>query len=195
MGGSPIPSSYQLYNVDFTASATTTNLSFAFREDPAFIFLSNVSLTTGGGPNLLLNGDFSLGPVDANQPTDWTYLNTFGASFAGYVRSDCGFTAGGNCYFDGAVQAYDGITQSVATTIGDVYDVSFELMDNSGASTFSDLSTNGNVTGTGGNGIDMLVYAGNIPTRANVPEPITLSVFGVGLAGAAAMRRRKKAKA
>jgi hypothetical protein len=29
---------------------------------------------------------------------------------------------------------------------------------------------------------------------ARVPEPITLSLFGAGLAGAAAMRRRKKAK-
>jgi PEP-CTERM motif len=31
------------------------------------------------------------------------------------------------------------------------------------------------------------------PPLAPVPEPITLSVFGAGLAGAAAMRRRKKA--
>jgi hypothetical protein len=31
-------------------------------------------------------------------------------------------------------------------------------------------------------------------TASNVPEPFTLSLFGAGLAGAAAMRRRKKAK-
>jgi hypothetical protein len=29
-------------------------------------------------------------------------------------------------------------------------------------------------------------------TVAAIPEPVTLSVFGVGLAGAAALRRRKK---
>ena len=32
----------------------------------------------------------------------------------------------------------------------------------------------------------------NTPTT-NVPEPLTLSLFGAGLAGAAALRRRKKA--
>jgi len=35
----------------------------------------------------------------------------------------------------------------------------------------------------------------NISPTTGVPEPLTLSVFGAGLAGAAAMRRRKKAKA
>ena len=32
------------------------------------------------------------------------------------------------------------------------------------------------------------------PSLAAVPEPLTLSIFGAGLAGAVAMRRRKKAK-
>lgn len=193
LSGTTIPSGYQTYIVDFTAAGAATNLSFALREDPAFLFLTNVSVTQGGGPNLVSNGDFSLGPVGANQPTDWTYLNTFGASFAGVVSTSCGGPA--FCYFDGAVQAYDGITQSIATTVGDVYTVSFDLMDDSGAADFSSLSTNGDVTDTGGNGIDLVVYAGNIPVRANVPEPITLSIFGAGIAGAVAMRRRKKAKA
>jgi hypothetical protein len=193
LNGTPIPHSYQTYSVDFTASGTTTNLSFALREDPAFLYLANVSLTQGVGPNLLQNGDFSLGPVGANQPTDWTYLNTFGATFAGVVSDNCGGPA--FCYFDGAVQAYDGITQSVATTVGDVYTVTFDLNDSGPYSTFSSLSTNGDDTDTGGNGVDLVVYAGNIPVRANVPEPITLSIFGAGLAGAVAMRRRKKAKA
>jgi hypothetical protein len=33
----------------------------------------------------------------------------------------------------------------------------------------------------------------SLETHRNVPEPFTLSLFGAGLAGAAAMRRRKKA--
>jgi hypothetical protein len=43
-------------------------------------------------------------------------------------------------------------------------------------------------------GIDGVIGgAGNLTmTVAQVPEPLTLSVFGAGLAGAAAIRRRKK---
>ena len=56
-------------------------------------------------------------------------------------------------------------------------------------STFSRLSTNGNITGTGGNGIDLLVYAGAIPTL--VPEPESLALLGVGVLALALARRRK----
>jgi hypothetical protein len=43
---------------------------------------------------------------------------------------------------------------------------------------------------TGSNADDIKV---EIPAATTVPEPLTLSLFGVGLAGALAMRRRKKA--
>jgi hypothetical protein len=36
---------------------------------------------------------------------------------------------------------------------------------------------------------------GNVDLIKRVPEPITLSIFGAGLAGAAALRRRKAKKA
>ena len=54
---------YHLYNTSFVATGTTTNVSFAFREDPAFLFLDDVSVTQGGGSNLLLNPGFKLGPT------------------------------------------------------------------------------------------------------------------------------------
>ncbi|HKU54590.1 MAG TPA: PEP-CTERM sorting domain-containing protein, partial [Rhizomicrobium sp.] len=36
---------------------------------------------------------------------------------------------------------------------------------------------------------------GNVDLTKRVPEPVTLSIFGAGLAGAAALRRRKVKKA
>jgi hypothetical protein len=192
LNGTPINSAYQQFTVNFMANAASTNVSFAIREDPAFIFLDDVSVVdvTNPGGNLILNGGFESGPLNANAPANWTYLNSFGAGFAGIVSNN-GPHSGTNNYFDGAVQAYDGITQAIATNPGDIYQLTFWMFDDSGQSTYSRVSTNGDVSDTGGNGIDLLVYAGAIPTLDTVPEPATLSLVGLGLA--AAYRRRRRA--
>ena len=190
LAGTPVPHTYRQYTTSFVATMTTTNLSFAFREDPAFLFLDDIVLTTGGGPNLMVNGGFELGPNGASAPTGWTYLNQFGAA-AGGVASTSGPRTGSFAYVDGAVQAYDGITQAVATIIGQTYNLSFWLNDNGPLTTFSQLSTNGNTTGTGGNGIDLLVYAGAVPTITAVPEPESLALLAVGALAVGFARRRK----
>jgi hypothetical protein len=195
LNGSAVPHSYTTYTTSFIANSTATDFSFAFREDPAFLLLTNVQVTTGTGPNILLNGDFSLGavPGNPNQPVDWTYLNVFNSFAAGVPSTNCLGPA--SCYFDGSVQAYDAITQSLTTTPGQLYNVSFSLDDDGGLTTFSALSTNGDTTDTGGNGIDLLVYAGNGVPTAPTPLPAALPLFagGLGMLGLFGRRRKQKA--
>jgi PEP-CTERM motif len=187
------------YTVDFTAALANTSLSLAFREDPAFFSVTDVTLTdlTHPSGNLLTNGDFSLGPVGSDTPVGWTFQNTFGAEDEGVVRGPggCGGGIAGNCWFDGSVQAYDELSQTVGTTIGDVYEVSFAATDDGSLNTYSALSTNGNTTGTGGNGIDILVYAQAAPPNLNAPEPSTWAMMILGFAGMGFVAYRKAKRA
>jgi uncharacterized repeat protein (TIGR01451 family) len=199
LSGTPIPGggngTYQQYTVSFVAGLSNTAITFAFREDPAFISFANVSVvdTTTESGNLLFNGDFSKGTYTNNgnglTPNGWTYANIYGAYAGGIVQSP-GSCAPGypNCWYDGAVQAYDAISQTIATNVGDTYQIAFWVADNSGCRTdgvppcnFSDLSTNGDTTDTGGNGINVAVYAqAGLPPPPPQGETLTLTEFGQG---------------
>jgi hypothetical protein len=198
LAGQTIPTSYTTYTVNFTATSSITDLSFAFRDDPGYLFLDNVVLTSvGGGTNLVTNGDFEQGPVgtDAHGPVGWHYVNVYQSSFAGYTEAGVGHP--GNAYNDGSVQSYDAITQSIATIANQSYTLSFDLSGNqNGAnSIFRSVSDNGG-DGTNGNGIDLIVYAGNgVPAPGVIPLPGSAPMFGggllvLGLAGYRASRRK-----
>ena len=60
-----------------------------------------------------------------------------------------------------------------------------------GVTVYQPLSTNGDVTNTGGNGRDMFVYAGtSAPVRAL--EPVSFSLLGAGLIGLGLLGWRRR---
>jgi hypothetical protein len=190
LAGSPINQGSPVeYSVSFTATQASTDISFAFRDDPAFLSFSNASVVAfGGTTNLLTNGNFLGGTysngANGSIPNGWTFQNQFGASYEGMVQN--------GVWLDGSVQAYDSLSQYISTVIGDTYTISFFLTENnaSGDDFYQDISTNGDDIDTGGNGIDVLTYA-TANFNINVPEPASVLILGVGLVGVAATRRRQ----
>jgi hypothetical protein len=205
LAGTPIPSTYTMYSADFTAALSSTDITFAFRNDPGYTAMDDVTVTdlTTHTAASVVNGGFEDGNL-----TGWTYDNVYGATYGGGVSNGCqGMPnyAGSYVWCDGATQAYDAIDQLIATNIGDMYQISFYLdsVDDTGtyppSGNFQQVSTNGCVStsdtscgsGIDGDGLDVLVYAeGTIPPAAT-PEPGTLVTMGTGLLALAGMLRRR----
>lgn len=199
LDGTPIYPKLQEYTVAFTATSAATTIMFGFRQDRGFISFSNVETidTTAGSGDLLSNGDFSSGILGSNMVSDWTYSNPDGAPFSGKLNVGCGYQ-GGNCWFDGAVQAYDFLSQTIDTVAGHDYEISFWLNGGTGA-TYSATSTNGDETDMFGNGANLVVYAtAEITPPPAAPEAPTWLMLAAGFGGAGLLsvwRRRRTAAA
>jgi hypothetical protein len=177
LDGTPIPHDYLQYFTGFVAQQTETNISFALRSDFGFIYLDDISVSTGGGPNLLTNPGFE------DRQAGWTYVDRFGDLPAGVFSGERGHTGPG-AFIAGAFQTYEWITQPITTIPGESYEFSFWVMGGGTHPTFSRLKTNGDVLS---NAIDLLAYAGAVPA---IPEPNMAVLLLAGLGGALAWRRR-----
>lgn len=193
---------YTKYSANFTAAYAATTVSFLFRRDPSYFAFDDASVTlAGNATNLLVDGGFELGTVGSQNPFGWgnfqqtTGIGAQGVTQTGNGRGGEGAHSGVNFWDDGAVGAYDGIFQSIATVVGQTYTLSFWLANPSTGSAYSQT----------GSGIDALAYVGNSvpggtvitnpapPTTGAVPEPATWAMMLVGF-GAIGIGLRRRAR-
>ncbi len=132
----------QTYSYTFTA-ANNGYLQLYFRNDPSYFYVQNVSLTTGGGGNLLANPNFAGSTTLVNGlpiPVGWTSIGSSGLTASGNILTGIsGCNSGGNCWVDGAVQGFDGLAQNVIVS-GTTYtlrlDMGGYIADNAQAPTY-----------------------------------------------------------
>jgi hypothetical protein len=184
LNGTPlIGVNYQPFSTNFVATTTRTLIGFAFQDDPGYIGFDNASVSSAGGANLLSNPGFETGNTSG-----WTTFHQAGTMDDGFVtKSFAGLTAASGSYFwvDGATNGYDGLQQTIATTIGTTYTVSFDLAQiepiSVQSTVFSNSVTNA-CDGVDGDAVDTLVYAQPLlDAPAPVSEPEALFLLASGL--------------
>lgn len=179
---------YVQYTAYFTATQTTTHITFALLDSTFDSFsLDNIAVAQLNSPgvNLIQNGGFEGGTApsggNASAPVDWQYLNPSGLLESGSVS--CSRGPGGHpcAWTPGAGLAYDFITQSIPTALFDTYQISFLAEGPDEGSYWQELNTvSGRPPQPEGNSFNIAVYPGSIPTPA-VPEPPALGMFGLGV--------------
>jgi len=143
-GSTLTPPDYTEFSYSFTAANADTTINFAFREVPAYFSFGDVSVSLDGtGPNLVQDPDFQGSTLGSVTPNGWgRWIQPIDVSAIGEIVSAADY---GGCYgaanfphagslfwCDGSVQGYDGLYQTIPTTVGDSYTISFWLADNSG---------------------------------------------------------------
>jgi len=178
---------------------------------------ANLSVCDAIVGNPVQNCGFEAGPYGEAQPTDWAFSTT-AATSSSYIAGTA--NSGSNAYNFGATSpGFDTISQTLATTNGQAYTLSFYLEGDTAAGPSNELQASWNgtpvftktndtsadyhlysvgVTGTGSDTVAFsgyddntgFIYLDDVSLTVAVPEPVTLLVLGVGLSALGAVRRR-----
>jgi len=170
-------------NFSVTAPVTVTGLGYYDDFGNGFLHAHNVALYNAAGT--LLTGGIvtSADPLIGN----FRYLNISGVTLAAGNYQVVGVSYNDNYTFDYTAPLGSKLTLgSSITYLGDSYNPDIGL-----GAAFVGIGTglyNDDIQG----GIADGVFGPDLFLSTAVPEPITLSLFGAGLAGVTALRRRKK---
>ena len=163
-----VPGQTQNYSFTYTPGQTGSQyVQLAFRQDPAFWTVTNVSLTAGGSStNLLQNGNFATGgtitaqtnngPMSVNTPTYW------GVAYQSGIYPGAAGSWSPGQWYDGAVGSFDAIYQGVNLTAGVTYTVTVTVR--------GDNTSDNNLDG----GVQLGVYAAPCGSLTLSPDQCTL---------------------
>ncbi len=117
--------SYSLYSFNITAITTSITVTFSLTNWHAFWLLDNISLIeVNTSINLIGNGDFETGNL-----TNWNYCNPNFSSNTSKIGHNGTFPSqSGQYFYFGAPYPYpDFLSQTISTTIGNLYTFAFWL--------------------------------------------------------------------
>ncbi len=110
------------HTFNYTApNVNTATLAFAFRNDPNYWYLDDVSVTNSSGGQLLSNGGFESGSLPP-----WVYCNPLNSGTLSSVLTGTVHT-GSYAYKAGAVGASDYVSQTFNVQPNYIYTVTFWL--------------------------------------------------------------------
>jgi hypothetical protein len=120
---------YTFYSIPYTAVANQTMITFAFRQDPAYWIIDDISVREAtSGTEVLENGDFENAIFAPFSYCDQSGFNVTPSTYSSGSRSHSGSYA----FVDETAYAPDYISQMLSLTIGQVYNVTFWLLNGGG---------------------------------------------------------------